>query len=248
MPWVGSPFLEVLWSPHANAFLALIQDAANQRLWRSSGGESWTMGNNVPCYAGMASNGDGSLLVAVGTSLIGSCLATSTDDGVTWTSRTPITMPGSGQRIANAIWTGTQFVGVGPSGALATSPDGVAWTARASNVTETLGGVAASTQGIVVVGSGGRIIGSVDGGITWTTRTSGTNASLNRITWTGSEFYAVGSGGTVVRSSDGSAWTVLATPYSAGSNAFSLNDVVWLPNTDGRLLAAGSDGLIATSP
>jgi len=247
-PSVGSPFLEVLWSPHANAFLALIQDAANQRLWSSPDGESCTRGNNVPCYAGMASNGDGSLLIAVGTSLIGSCLATSTDDGVTWTPRTPITMPTTGQRIANAFWTGTQFVGVGPAGALATSPDGVAWTARASNVTETLQGVAASTQGIVVVGSGGRIIGSVDGGITWTTRTSGTNATLNRVTWTGSDFYAVGSAGTVVRSSDGRAWTLLPTPYSAGSNAFSLNDAVWLPTADGQLLAAGSDGLIATSP
>src|SRR5262249_23769558 len=151
-------------------------------------------------------------------------------------------------RIANAFWTGTQFVGVGPAGALATSPDGVAWTARASNVTETLQGVAASTQGIVVVGSGGRIIGPVDVRITWTTPTFATIRSLTGTPWVGREFWAVGSGGTVVRSSDGSAWTVLPTPYSAGSNAFSLNDVLWLPEAGGRLLAAGSDGLIATSP
>jgi hypothetical protein len=152
------PFLDVVWSPSASAFIALVQIAANQYGYRSSDGRAWTQIAYVPCYGGLAVS-DGGRLLATGSSLTGTCIATSDDDGTTWTPRTPP----AGGRVEKAFWLGGQFVGVGRSGAIATSPDGASWTARSSGVTVTLRGAAASAAALVVVGDAGTILSSADG-------------------------------------------------------------------------------------
>lgn len=235
------PFLDVAWSPSASEFVALVQVAANQDAYRSSDGTAWTRVGWVPCYGRLAASDTG-LLVATGSSLLGNCIATSENDGETWTTRTHP----AGGRIDKPVWIGSQFVGVGTSGAIATSPDGVSWTARASGVTATLRGAAASPNALVVVGDGGTILSSADGGVSWTPRTSGTTFSLKRVAWTGGEFLAVGNTGRLLRSVDGVAWTTLPTPWTASPNAYDLNDIAVLPG--GSLVAVGSGGLVATSP
>ncbi|HSD20227.1 MAG TPA: IPT/TIG domain-containing protein [Anaeromyxobacter sp.] len=241
--WENYPFLDVVWSPTANAFIALVQVAANQYAYRSNDGRTWTEIAYVPCLGGLAVSETGRLL-ATGSSYTGTCVATSDDDGATWTPRTP---PDDG-RHREAFWAGGQFVAVAESGAIATSPDGASWTARASGVTASLRGAAASPSALVVVGDGGAIVTSSDGGVTWTPRVSGTSYPLRRVTWTGSEFLAVGSTGRLLRSADGTAWTTLPTPYTSSPNGYDLNDLAAIPDGGGRLVLVGSGGLIATSP
>jgi photosystem II stability/assembly factor-like uncharacterized protein len=237
------PFLDAVWSPSAGAFVALVQVGANQDAYQSSDGRTWTKVHWVPCYGGLAVSESGRLL-ATGSSLTGNCIATSDDDGANWTTQTSP----AGGRLEKAFWLDGHFVGVGRSGAIATSPDGATWTPRTSGVTATLRGAAASPARLVVVGDGGAIVTSDDGGATWTPRTSGTISSLRRVVWTGDEYLAVGSGGRLVRSADGATWTTQPTPYSTGANAHDLNDIVWLSEGGGRLVLVGDAGLIATSP
>lgn len=233
------PFLDVVWSPAAGAFVALVQVAANQYAYTSADGRAWTRLAPVPCYGGLAVSPAG-LLLATGTSLVGACVATS-PDGVTWTQGTP---PAGGLR--KAFWTGGQFLGVGNGGALATSPDGGTWTPRASGVTSALRGAAASPATLVVVGDGGTVLTSSDGGGTFTPRASGTSFPLRRVIWTGSEFLAVGGAGRLLRSPDGVTWTGQPTPYTANPDAYDLNDLLWDPGLR-RLVLVGSHGLVATS-
>jgi photosystem II stability/assembly factor-like uncharacterized protein len=108
-------------------------------------------------------------------------------------------------------------------------------------------GAAASQTAQVVVGDAGTILGSTDGGVTWTPRTSGTTFPLRRVVWTGSEFLAAGSTGRLLRSPDGVAWTAQPNPYTASPNAHDLNELVFVAGGGGRLVVAGSAGLLATS-
>jgi hypothetical protein len=236
------PFLDVVWSPSAGAFVALVQVAANQDAYRSIDGRTWTKITWVPCHGGLAVSGSG-LLVATGSSLTGACIATSDDDGATWTPRTPP----AGGRLEKAFWLGGQFVGVGTSGAIATSPDGVTWTPRPSGVTTTLRGAAASPASLVVVGDSGTLLSSTDGGASWTPRAPGTSSTLRRVVWTGSAFYAVGSAGRLLRSPDGATWTSIPTPYATSPDDHVLNDIAFLPDSGGRLVVVGDGGLVATS-
>jgi hypothetical protein len=243
------PFLDLAWSPTASAFLAMVQVAANQSVYRSTDGRGWTRVASVPCSGTLTATSTGRL-AAVGSSLTGDCLATSDDDGVTWTPRTPPAAPTgapAGWRVRKAYALGAQLVAVGSAGALATSPDGADWTARATGVTATLRGAAASPATIVVVGDGGTILTSPDG-VAWTPRASGTTFPLRRVAWTGSEFLAVGSTGRLLRSADGVAWATLPTPWTSSPNAFTLNDLLAIPGAGGRLVVVGSGGLVATSP
>jgi len=235
------PFLDLVWSPSASAFVALVQVAANQDAYGSVDGRTWTRVGGVPCQGGLAVSPAGLLLVT-GSSLTGACVATS-PDGVTWTPGTPP----AGGLLRKAFWVGGQFLAVGSGGALATSADGATWTPRTSGVGGTLRGAAASPTTQVVVGDGGTILSSSDGGAAWTPRTSGTTSSLRRVIWTGSEFLAVGSSGRLLRSADGVTWSSQPTPYAASPGAHDLNELVFVPGGGGRLVVAGSAGLLATS-
>lgn len=240
------PLLDVTWSPPTASFMAVAQVAANQIATRSADGLSWTPLAQLRCRGGTIAASD-TLLVTVG--FDGNsvpCIATS-PDGSTLASWTLRTIPAD-HRYQRAFWTGSQFVAVGSigtfanQGAIATSPDGIAWTARANPATGVLRGGAASPSAIVVVGAGGRILSSGDNGLSWTARSSGTSATLERVTWTGTHFFAVGGGSTYLRSPDGVTWTLLPTQFSVG-----LGDIAWVPGL-ARLLLIGERGLIAGSP
>lgn len=235
------PFLDLVWSPSADAFVALVQVAANQDAWSSTDGRTWARVGGVPCHGGLAVSPAGLLLVT-GSSLAGSCVATS-PDGATWTPGTPP----AGAQLRKAFWIGGRFLAVGSSGALASSPDGAAWTPLASGVSATLRGAAASPTTQVVVGDSGTILSSADGGLTWTPRASGTTAALRRVVWNGAEFLAVGSAGRLLRSPDGISWISQPTPFGTSPNAHDLNEILFVAGGGGRLVLAGSAGLVATS-
>jgi hypothetical protein len=142
-------------------------------------------------------------------------LYSSTDSGVTWTSRTS----GFGSSVIGAIAYGNGiFVAVGNSGLITTSTDGVTWTARTAGVAaNNLYYVAYINNLFVAVGGGanggtGGITTSTDG-ITWTKRTTPTTSSTNiySVTYGGGYYVAVGNANTRAGyySTDAVTWTVL---------------------------------------
>lgn len=120
---------------------------------------------------------------------------------------------------ATALPTGT-FVAVGAGAALASSADGITFTARTppAGFTTDLTAVAAFTASInvptspgielVAVGAGGASIVSSDG-VTWTVGTAFNAAAptLHAVAVNVGTFIAVGDGGTAQNSLDGVAWT-----------------------------------------
>src|SRR5262245_17444681 len=78
----GGLFLDVSWFPPANAFVALVSEGANQRIYTSVDGLTWTRGGDAP-YSG-ALGASPSLLVNFGANVVGRGLTTSAD-GVMWT-------------------------------------------------------------------------------------------------------------------------------------------------------------------
>jgi len=142
------------------------------------------------------------------------------------------------------------FVAVGgPNGesTIITSPDGITWTARVSNV---IGGLKSITWGnnlFVAVGnngwSAGVILTSPDG-ITWTSITSGTANFLNGVAWGNNQFVAISPAAfsklsTIISSTNGSTWST----GNSGST-YDLYNIVWGNNC---FIAVGLSGTILTT-
>ena len=180
----------------------------------------------------IATNGS-TIYVAVGSAGV---LYSSTDSGVTWTSRTS----GFGSTFIGGIAYGNGiFVAVGNSGLITTSTDGVTWTARTAGVAASnLYYVAYINNLFVAVGGGanggtGGITTSPDG-ITWTKRTTPTTSSTNlySVTYGGGYYVAVGNLNTRAGyySTDAATWTALPAGianslegvFYNGSNFFAL--------------------------
>lgn len=237
-------FLDVAWFEPLNAFVALVQVAANEALYTSTDGLTWTDLGDAPLNGRLGASD--TLLVSVGWDYDGEAIGTSTD-GVNWNQQ--YACP-AGSGLEEVAWTGSQFIAVGDNGAIVTSPDGVSWTPQSSGVTQTLYAAASSPTRQVAVGGGGTIVTSEDGGVTWVQQTSGTANRLDSVAWTGAEFVAVGFNGTVVHSTDGLNWTLQPTPYEDvlfGSDSFHLESIIWAEGS-GHLVTVGTRGLAATSP
>jgi hypothetical protein len=120
-------------------------------------------------------------------------LYSSTDSGVTWTSRTS----GFGSNEINDVFYGNGlWVAVGAAGTLTTSTDSITWTARTANMsTNAIYAVTYANSLWVAVGNGGGatntggIIYSSDG-ITWTrkSQTLGTSNTYRCVVWNGTNW------------------------------------------------------------
>ncbi|HEX2851818.1 MAG TPA: hypothetical protein VHO24_01175 [Opitutaceae bacterium] len=149
---------------------------------------------------------------------------------------------------ANPIFAGTtgqQFVAVGSSGQVLTSPDGLAWTPRVSTTSFRLRGVASSPDLFVAAGHNGTILTSPDG-VVWTSRSSGTVETLRGTAASSTAFVAVGgnSASSIRRSADGITWNpgiVSASPFTPGA----LRAVAW---GNSQFIAVGSQSTVLTSP
>ena len=161
--------------------------------------------------------------------------------------------------LSATVYGGGQFVAVGTSGIIATSPDGEVWTSRNNPSTATLKSVAYGIGQYVAVGSGGSVVVSSDG-VIWKTVTSVTAQNLNRVIYGGGRFVAVGNSGTILTSSDGFTWTsrtaanrtVVAqtgtgtSPVSSGNanNRYTIQDAT--PNIFSNVLAGDRLTIIST--
>jgi hypothetical protein len=212
---------------------------------KSSDGLNWT--NVAPdkfFVDGTVVTWTGSKFVAAG--LYGRT-ATSVD-GTTWVYDkqlvdifSEISNPGNANRlwtrfkVTDMCWTGTQFIAVGETGIVATSPDGFAWTDRpslrnlpdwnyrslttgtdyVSNATVVGGNAAASKH--VIIGENGACAHSTDG-ITWTytdslSQTYWTRRDCNVILWDG-----LPNGSVVIAGDRGKAGVMNNGPFNLKSN------------------------------
>ncbi|KJU85124.1 conserved hypothetical protein, secreted [Candidatus Magnetobacterium bavaricum] len=189
-------------------------------------GVTWTSrnsGTTIPLNGIAYGNGT---FVAIGnnadisnpTCVVTTIIATSTDNGVTWTPRTFVS-PLNGITYGNGI-----FASVGASStelnlwcfqkgsAIFTSADnGVTWTSRNSEATNPLWHITYG-NGTFVAMESNRIFTSADNGATWISRNSGTTNSLRDIAYGGGTFVAVGASGTILTSTVGTNPTPTPTP------------------------------------
>jgi len=141
------------------------------------------------------------------------------------------------------------FTAVGPNAAIATSPDGVTFTARVAptGFTTDLNAVAAFTTNlniptnpglkIIAVGAGGAAIVSTDS-ITWTVGVafSAAAATLRSIAVNAGIFIAVGDGGVAQTTTDGVTWTARTSNTTANLQGIGCNGTA--------CIAVGDNGTI----
>lgn len=162
-------------------------------------------------------------------------------DGVTWMPQIPAmgsVLVGDGlvgNGLTGLVWSGMQFVAVGGSynensdltaaDTILTSPDGLTWTTRISDVgNRYLSSVAWSGTQFITVGITGEIMSSFDG-VTWSySQEIAAGAGLYDVIWSGNQFVAVGWGSTIATSPDGVTWTMRSSPSLYSPD---LHGVVW---------------------
>lgn len=179
--------------------------------------------------------------VAVGLDGTG-LIQTSDDDGDTWTTRSNPFVTAS-EWVRGVVWAEELglFVAVGgvaaASGRIATSPDGVTWTARTETFTDRINGIAWNGTTLVAVGNGCEIETSTDG-VTWTSRTPGGAEPIWGIAWGAGLFVSGRETGEVWTSPDGVTWTQRGNPMEESADG-----VYGVTYAIGRFVAVGADGL-----
>ena len=180
----------------------------NNTIITSSTGVDWALKNydedliNLT-LKGVAGNGDGSKVVAVGTN---GTMLTSNDKGESWE---PVTLVNENNDLNDVTWDGDEFVVVGSDDTIWTSSDGVSWDQFNP---QTLVTFVAVTQWdsslpadpvLAAVGSAGDFV--VTGDTAGVKIATGTNEQLSGITWVDNGvdpayFVMVGHNGTVLTS------------------------------------------------
>lgn len=128
---------------------------------------------------------------------------------------------------------------VGGNGTLLNSPDGTNWSNLASGTANYLSGIAAFTNGLLVLtGDKGTILTSPDG-TNWTSHASGTTNWLYRLRCVNGRLLTVGENGVMLTSTDGTNWVSI----SSGVTNF-LNDAIMVSNT---CYVVGNQGVVLTS-
>lgn len=174
-----------------------------------------------------ATNGGGSVAV--------------TADGAAWVEGRPV----SGD--ANLDWlyalasNGSLFVGAGDTGKIATSPDGINWTARTISTTPGYWAAAGCGNGLFILGGNNGEIATSPDGATWTNRTSPNTDRIFNIVYMGGEYFTLGGSGEVAVSTDGITWT-------AATSTFGTSVVAAGIYANGLYVIVGDDGKLATSP
>jgi hypothetical protein len=140
-------------------------------------------------------------------------------------------------------------VGIGTN-TIATSTDGIDWTARGATIFTTGGyGVAWNGTMWVAVGYGTNTIATSTNGIDWTGRgTSIFSAVAVGVAWNGTMWVAVGEGGnTIATSTDGITWTGRGQTIFTRGNAAAWNGTMWVALGQGtNSIATSTDGITWT--
>ena len=213
--WTGTRFI---FGSSTDSFVMTSTDGINWVAATSAFGTSSVISGLVKLNSGT--------VVALGYSNSTSApkIATTTDDGTTWTDRSSGlsgTTWGTTQNVTSAAYNGSLIVAFGDAGGVATSPDGVTWTYRTKlNNDSNMKMYSCTWNGskFVATGYAGYVFTSPDG-ITWTIQTglrvtSWSNSDAKTITWNGTRFIVGGNNGKVAWSLDGVTWTYDSTYYA----------------------------------
>lgn len=146
----------------------------------------------------------------------------------------------------NGVTYGSQFVTVGNSAFVASSPDGKSWTNQdPTNNNANIGVAGTNLNAIayggnyVAVGDGGIIVLSPDA-VAWSSATGAPTENLHGIAANGGFYVAVGDNKTILTSSGGTSWTT-ATSTPASSTLYAVT------YGNGKYVAVGASGTVLTS-
>jgi len=162
------------------------------------------------------------------------------DNFISWRTSTD-----GGDIFLGCVWTGSQFVAVGKSGLVKTSPDGISWTRRSSGLSSNMRikSIAWGRSTLVAVGfnknSRKPLILTSPDGIRWEKISTANqpNYSLESVAWTGTAFVAAGEKRNILTSANGNSWQ----RHKAPGDAEALRGVCW---NGSRLVAVGTGGAI----
>lgn len=181
--------------------------------------------------------GNGRFVVVRG---FGTDVATSDDNGVSWTLRSaPFTLYAYGMVYGNGVFVATTG---GPT--IYVSPDGVSWSSATIPVSAAYYAIAFGNGRFVVLSSNGKTAWSTDGE-TWIaggsiTPTSGwTYVGYNGTNFTTNHNTQFN---TIWKSADGDTWTsTVYTPFISSSSAYSTGNGLSLFTNYSRIVAANGD-------
>jgi hypothetical protein len=161
----------------------------------------WTAALNGVADNGV--NGPSAIWVVTG----GTGTSYSTNDGITWTSVSPVI---SGARV---YWGIDKFLMFSSSSTTYyTSTNGSTWTTRTFPVANVAVSSVRFTGGQWFLGGASGALYTSPDGITWTSRTSGAGANaVNGFGYAAGVYVACGAGGYVATSPDGVTWTARST-------------------------------------
>lgn len=184
-----------------------------------------------------------------------------------WKNVNPLDL---GNHFEAVRWDGGQFIAVGQRGLIATSSDGINWTARDSGTDYDLYAVtySAAHNKHIAVGIIGTILISADNGITWTSKNSGTTKNLfsiacnnpSAIIGSGVERCVIGGSSLTLISDDSLLWTAGGNPHVTYPNPEPDSDILGFSGQGGasilvksllwdgnRFIAAGGSSGLLTS-
>ncbi|MGB6221701.1 hypothetical protein [Haloferula sp.] len=211
-------------------------------LLRSAEGKSWFPGGDwmFPRVYDFVSH-EGTI-VAVGELNGGdSVIATSTDNGVSWSQRDL----GSLGSFEGAAYGNGVFVAVGersfstPNSVIASSPDGLDWTVRDSGTNRNFLDVTFGNGLFVAVNGSQDVVTSPDG-ITWTVRSDAASGNMNAVLFANDMF--VGGSSDMFTSPDGIAWTKTDTVVG-GVNGIAYGAGTYLAVCNSGYIHSSSDGM-----
>lgn len=164
------------WNSVANNGSNYVIVGSKGQIAHSTNGINWTSttSGGVKTLNNVSANTNGTFL-AVGNSGFNTI---STDNGVTWSAKSPL----SKTLLASYI-KGSKWLITGNNGSIFLSTDnGTTWNSQTSGVSVMLNAITQTASGtFVVVGNQGTILTS-DDGINWVTRNSGVSTILNAVT------------------------------------------------------------------
>ena len=141
------------------------------------------------------------------------------------------------------------YVAVGTVGKMATSTDGITWTAVTTTLFDNIIGgttvksviyaIAYGNGKFVAGGQFGKMAVSIDG-TTWTAVTDST-FTIYSIVYDNGKFVAGGNNGKMATSTDGTTWTAVA------DSTFGTSTINAIAYANGKFVAGGTDGKMATS-
>jgi len=162
----------------------------------------------------------------------------------TWTAVVDITFS-----IKAIAYGGGKFVAVGYDGKMATSTDGITWTAVTTTLFDNIIGgttvksviyaIAYGNGKFVAGGQFGKMAVSIDG-TTWTAVTDST-FTIYSIVYDNGKFVAGGNNGKMATSTDGTTWTAVA------DSTFGTSTINAIAYANGKFVAGGNNGKMATS-